>query len=276
MNNSTKKILFLGPKGTYSEIACNSFVEKTDIKAEFTPISTIAKIIEMVDNDKNLCAILPIENSIEGIVRGTLDGLFACNNNVCISAQIQIQIQNCLISHSKKEDIKYIISHPQPLAQCQNYICTNFGDIQTVSTTSSAAATEQLAQKGEGWASIGNEICAKMHNVPILEYNINDNKDNKTRFVFISRQKNTFGKNSRTSLVFSTKQEPGALVCALNVFKQHNLNLIYIESRPSKRVLGEYNFFVDIDCDIENMKKALEDLEKVTQYYKILGSYCQL
>ena len=276
MNNSIKKILFLGPKGTYSEIACEKFRSKTALQVVFEPVSTIAKIIEKIDKDKDLCAILPIENSIEGIVRGTLDGLFACVNNVKIWAQTEIQIQNCLISNSKKEDIKYIISHPQPLAQCQNYICANFNNIEIVNTTSTAAATSQLEQKGEGWASIGNEFCAKMYGVPILERNINDNKDNKTRFIFVSQNEHDFGVKSRTSLVFSTKQAPGALVEALNVFKKHNLNLIYIESRPSKRVLGEYNFFVDIDSDIENMQNALIELKDVTQNYKILGSYSVL
>ena len=88
-----------------------------------------------------------------------------------------------------------------------------------------------------------------------------------------SRADFNFGNKTRTSLVFSTKQEPGALVCALEVFKKYNIDLIYIESRPSKRVLGEYNFFVDIDKSIDELKNVLCDLKKVTQYYKILGSY---
>lgn len=273
MDNSIKKILFLGPLGTYSDLACSKFKEKTNIDAVFEPISTITKIIEMTDNNSNLGALLPIENSIEGIVRATLDGLFASNNNVQILAQTQIPIQNCLISKYKKEEIRYIISHPQPLAQCQNYICANFSDIKIINAQSTAAATAQLEEKGEGWASIGNELGAKRYGIPIVEKNINDNKDNQTRFVFVSRNFIDFGPKTRTSLVFTTKTNPGSLVCALEVFKKHNHNLIYIESRPSKKVFGEYNFFVDLDKNIDDMQAALEDLSKVTQYYKILGSY---
>lgn len=276
MFNSIKKIYFLGPYGTYSQIALEKFKAKTGIKAEFEPVNTIAKIIEKVDKEENISALLPVENSIEGVVRGTLDGLFACENDVRIQAATEIKIENCLISNSKKEDIKYIISHPQPLAQCQNYICANFSDVKVVSATSSAAATASLKEKGEGWASIGNELCAKMYDIPVLERNINDSDDNKTRFIFISKNKIDFGERCRTSLVFSTSQAPGSLAVALNVFREHNLNLIYIESRPSKRELGEYNFFADIDCDVKNMENALLDLKKVTQYYRILGSYAVL
>lgn len=274
MDNSIKKILFLGPKGTYSQFACDKFREKLGLKQEFEPISTITKIIDIVDNDPELAAVLPIENSIEGIVRATLDGLFSAKNGVKIQAQTQIPIQNCLISYSKKEEITHIISHPQPLSQCQNYISANFSkDIILEGASSTAYATMTLKEKGKGWASIGNEYCAKMLDIPILEKNINDNKDNQTRFVLVSRADFNFENKIRTSIVFSTKQEPGALVKALEVYKKHNIDLIYIESRPSKRVLGEYNFFVDIDKSINDLDNVLHDLEKVTQYYKILGSY---
>ena len=274
MNNSIKKILFLGPKGTYSDFACKKFREKLNLKADFEPVSTITKIIETIDDDNTLAAILPMENSIEGIVRPTLDGIFSTKNDVKIQAQTQINIENCLISYSKKEEITHIISHPQPLSQCQKYISANFGkDIILEGASSTAAATAMLKDKGRGYASIGNELCAKMHNVPVIEKNINDNKDNQTRFVLVSREDFNFDKKIRTSLVFSTKQEPGALADALEVFKKHNINLIYIESRPSKRVLGEYNFFVDLDKDIDNLKTTLDELANYTQYYRILGSY---
>ncbi len=259
---------------TYSQFATEKFKEKLGLNQDFEPISTITKIIDIIDNDTKLAAVLPIENSIEGIVRATLDGLFSAKNGVKIQAQTQIPIQNCLISYSKKEEITHIISHPQPLSQCQNYISANFSkDIILEGASSTAYATMSLKEKGKGWASIGNEYCAKMLNIPVLEKNINDNKDNQTRFVLVSRADFNFENKTRTSLVFSTKQEPGALVKALEVFKKYNIDLIYIESRPSKRVLGEYNFFVDIDKNIDELKNVLDDLEKVTQYYKILGSY---
>ena len=112
-----------------------------------------------------------------------------------------------------------------------------------------------------------------MYGIPVIEKNINDNKDNQTRFVLTSINDFKIENKTRTSLVFSTLQKPGALACALEVFKKHNINLIYIESRPSKKVLGEYNFFVDLDKDINKLDETLNELSAVTQYYRILGSY---
>ena len=274
MDNSIKKILFLGPKGTYSQFALEKFKDKLGLNIDTEAVSTIPKIIDLVDKDNTLAAVVPIENSIEGIVRGTLDSIYASQNDVKILAQTQIGIENCLISNCEKKDIKRIISHPQPLSQCQNYISRNFGkNIELINTSSTAAAVESLSDEDKNTAAIGSEFCANLYGVRVLEKNINDNKDNKTRFVFISQIQKDFGSKTRTSIVFSTKQEPGALVVALEVFKKHNLNLIYIESRPSKRVLGEYNFFVDIDKGIEDIEKALEELGSRTQYYRVLGSY---
>ncbi len=274
MDNSIKKILFLGPKGTYSQFALEKFKDKLGLNIDTEAVSTIPKIIDLVDKDNTLAAVVPIENSIEGIVRGTLDSIYASQNDVKILAQTQIGIENCLISNCEKKDIKRIISHPQPLSQCQNYISRNFGkNIELINASSTAAAVESLSDEDKNTAAIGSEFCANLYGVRVLEKNINDNKDNKTRFVFISQIQKDFGSKTRTSIVFSTKQEPGALVVALEVFKKHNLNLIYIESRPSKRVLGEYNFFVDIDKGIEDIEKALEELGSRTQYYRVLGSY---
>ena len=274
MDNSIKKILFLGPKGTYSQFALEKFKDKLGLNIDTEAVSTIPKIIDLVDKDNTLAAVVPIENSIEGIVRGTLDSIYASQNDVKILAQTQIGIENCLISNCEKKDIKRIISHPQPLSQCQNYISRNFGkNIELINASSTAAAVESLSKEDKNTAAIGSEFCANLYGVRVLEKNINDNKDNKTRFVFISQIQKDFGSKTRTSIVFSTKQEPGALVVALEVFKKHNLNLIYIESRPSKRVLGEYNFFVDIDKGIEGIEKALEELGSRTQYYRVLGSY---
>ena len=274
MDNFIKKILFLGPKGTYSQFALEKFKDKLGLNIDTEAVSTIPKIIDLVDKDNTLAAVVPIENSIEGIVRGTLDSIYVSQNDVKILAQTQIGIENCLISNCEKKDIKRIISHPQPLSQCQNYISRNFGkNIELINASSTAAAVESLSDEDKNTAAIGSEFCANLYGVRVLEKNINDNKDNKTRFVFISQIQKDFGSKTRTSIVFSTKQEPGALVVALEVFKKHNLNLIYIESRPSKRVLGEYNFFVDIDKGIEDIEKALEELGSRTQYYRVLGSY---
>ena len=128
------KLYYLGPRGTYSEKAANYIKTKIDFDVDIVPISTIAKIVELAANDSEAFAILPIENSIEGIVRPTIDALYA--NDVLIRAQIEVEIRHCLFSKGKKEQIKHIMSHPQALAQCQKYILNNFdSQIELLSST---------------------------------------------------------------------------------------------------------------------------------------------
>ena len=225
----------------------------------------------MVDEDN--IAILPIENSIEGIVRPTIDALY--EQDVQIQAQKDINIEHCIFSFAdKKEKIKYIISHPQALAQCSKYILNNFdNNIKLIESTSTAAALNELMNKTDEYAAIGSFEVGEKLGLNLIDKNISDIKDNKTRFVLISKNKISLEKNTRTSIVFNTKNESGALLSILEIFKKYNLNLIYIESRPSKKVFGEYNFFVDIDKGVDEIEAALEEVKKECNFYKFLGSY---
>ena len=265
-----RKIYYLGPKGTYSEYAAKKIKDILNLDLELIPISTIAKIVDIVQKDNSL-AMLPIENSIEGIVRPAIDCLH--ESQLEIQAQIEIDVKHCLYSKGKKENIKHIISHPQALAQCQKYILNNFDEnIDLINTSSTAHAVYELDNKDETYAAIAS-CFLDGNNVNLLEKNIQDYKANKTRFVLASKEKFDFAKNTRTSIVFNTKNEPGALLKVLEIFKKHGLNLIYLESRPSKKVFGEYNFFADIDKGDKEIKEALLEIKQACNYYKFLGSY---
>lgn len=266
-----KKLYFLGPKGTYSEQAALKAREILNENLELIPISTIVKIVDIVQKEDSL-ALLPIENSIEGIVRPTIDSLY--ESDVKIQAQIELEINHCLYSKGKKENIKHIISHPQALAQCQKYILNNFEDknIELIATTSTASAVMELKDKDETFAAIAS-CFVNCDNVELIEKNIQDYKDNKTRFILVSKKELDISSKTRTSIVFNTKNESGALLKVLEIFKKHNLNLIYLESRPSKRVLGEYNFFADIDKGIQDISFVLDEIKNECNYYKFLGSY---
>lgn len=266
-----KKLYFLGPKGTYSEQAAIKIKKILNEELELIPISTIVKIVDLATKN-NALALVPIENSIEGIVRPSIDCLYA--NDIQIGAQIEIDINHCLFSYGKKENIKHIISHPQALAQCQNYILNNFDEnIDLINTSSTAHGVYELALKDETYAAIASCYAKVDEKLNLIEENIQDYKDNKTRFVLISKQDLKIAPKTRTSIVFNTKNEPGALLKILEIFKKHELNLIYLESRPSKRVLGEYNFFADIDCSNEEIAFVLDEVKNKCNYYKMLGSY---
>jgi len=270
--NNTKKIYFLGPQGSYTQIAANKFVDQLSLQGTLEPVSTIARVVSELVQNPDMLAVVPIENSIEGIVRETIDNILNIEDGLNILCQCYIPIQHCLISKGKFEEIKNIVSHPQALSQCQNYICKNFStDINIVSASSTSQGVQSLLGRDESWGAIGNELCAEHYELNIVAKNINDVADNKTRFVLIGR--GAAQKQERTSMAFSTKNEPGALLRVLEIFKKHELNMVYLESRPSKKVFGEYVFYVDIDCGADKIKEALVNIERYCNFYKLLGSY---
>lgn len=218
MDNSIKKILYLGPSGSYSQIAMEAFKEKLSLKLKSEDVGTITKIIGQMDNESGVIAVLPIENSIEGVVRETIDKLITTKNEIKIQAELTIPISHCLISKGKFEDIENIVSMPQALSQCQNYIANNFRkNINVVSANSTSAATSMLDGKDESWASIANEFCAKLYDKKVLDKDINDVKDNKTRFILLSKEDLKIVSPTRTSIAFSTKNESGSLLKVLEI-----------------------------------------------------------
>ena len=266
-----KNLYYLGPRGTYSEQVAKKILNILS-SYELKPISTIAKIVDLVNLSNTDCAVLPVENSIEGIVRPTIDNIYL--SDVKINAQIDIKVEHCLISKGKKNNIKNIVSHPQALAQCQRYILSNFDEnINLIETSSTAASGCYLADKDDTYGAIVSPFFAQNSKYNIIDENIGDIKENKTRFVLISKNELNIGVKNRTSIVFNTKNESGALLKILEIFKRYNLNLIYLESRPSKKVFGEYNFFADIDKGSNEINEALLEIEKECNYYKMLGSY---
>ncbi|GBF22762.1 prephenate dehydratase [Candidatus Gastranaerophilus sp. (ex Termes propinquus)] len=270
--NQIRKILFLGPEGSYTQIAANLFCEKLALAPELEPVSTITKIMSEHLHSGYLHAVLPIENSVEGIVRETIDNMLHLPDGVRILSQCCIPVQHCLISKGDFSEIKNIISHPQALSQCQNYICEHFdSNINVTSATSTSQAAKSLNELDNTWAAIGNELCAAHYGLDIIARNINDNPDNQTRFVLLGAGEAP--KQERTSIAFSTKNQPGALLEVLKIFRAHNLNMIYIESRPSKKVFGEYVFYIDLDCGANKVQKALDAVWEYCDFYRLLGSY---
>ena len=279
MNNYIKKILYLGPDGSNSQFAAALFMEKLGIKPEMEAVSTITKAIEMLDIEPDTTsAVLPVENSIEGVVRETIDNLVHTKSDVFIQAEITVPICHCLISKGKnKENIKTIVSITQAIAQCKNYIADNFKkDVEILLYTSTSGSAKFIADKDETYACIASELCAHLYGLNIIEKEINDVKDNKTRFILVSKKNILKDKKRRTSIAFTTENKPGALLSILEIFKKYNLNLLYLESRPSKKVFGEYIFYADIDKGIDDIQKALGEIKAKCTYNRILGSYCVL
>ncbi len=274
-----ENIYYLGPDGSNATLAMKKFLSICNIKAK-NQISqkTIKSVLESIENDFSSFAVLPIENSIEGIVRETIDNLLKIKDkDIKIQGELSIPIKHLLLSKNDKVNkIKKIYSHPQALAQCSDFLYKNLPDVELIDVSSTSYAAQKVSVSDSfDIAAIANESCADIFNLNILSDDINNEKDNTTRFFILGRknlQKNNKGK---TSIIVSTKNKPGALCKVLEIFYKHDINLTYLDSRPSKKRLGEYIFLIEIEgYNYEyKIKTALEELMIYTDFIKILGSF---
>lgn len=277
--NTFKNIYYLGPDGSNVQNAMFKFLDICKINVENKiPKKTIKTIIESIEQDENSLCVLPIENSIEGIVRETIDNLLKQKNErIKIRGEISIPIKHLLLSKSKDiKSVKKIISHPQALAQCSEFLYKNFKDAQIKDVSSTSYAAQKVSAENDlTIAAIANETCANLFNLNILSEDINDEPDNTTRFYILSDREIPKTKNGKTSILLSTKNKPGALCEALEIFLRHNINLTYIDSRPSKKKLGEYIFFIEMDGfeTNEEINTALNEIKDSADFLKLLGSY---
>lgn len=276
--SSVEKMAYLGPGGSYTEMAKDIFCEKYNLNVPMEPMKTIKSVLAYVDETPNSIAVLPIENSIEGSVRETIDNLIRTKNtNIRILSEFVMPIRHCLLSRTTElSSITSVISHPQALAQCQNFIHNELPRNPTIIDVSSTAeAAKKLQEFNLTYAAIGSEKTAEIYNLNILKCNINDDPDNKTRFALIGDFEAPKTGNDNTTLAFATENKPGALLEILQIFHDFQINLSYISSRPSKIKFGEYLFFVDFDGHVtdEVISKAIEKVKESSHYFRLVGSY---
>ncbi len=274
-----RKLLFLGPNGSYSDFAKDKFIEHFDINCVSTNLKSISAVIKAIkdENSDDIVAVIPIENSIEGIVRETLDNLSSLKKEgIKIIAETTMNVEHALIGFGKKNDIKVIRSHTQALAQCKQYMLSNFADsLIEEATLSTSAAIKSLSEKDKSIAAIGSVQCAKMYGVPVIEEQINDEENNKTRFILLGKYLAPVTGNDKTSITFSTENKAGALSKILAILDSYKINMSYIDSRPSKKELGEYVFYIDFEGHMkdEKVQKAFAEIKQFVKMFYIIGSY---
>ncbi len=281
----TISIAHLGPPGTYAEQAAvfyvNWLAKNTGIAATLCPYPSIAQSLQAVAAGHTQLAVVPVENSIEGSVTMTMDTLWQLDN-LQIQLALVMPIAHALISCTTSLDgIKTVYSHPQALAQCQGWLEQFLPNVQLIPANSTTEALQGL-KENLTTAAIASTRAAQLYNLPIIASNINDYPENCTRFWVVSQKEaetveQTSSVNAtHTSLAFSVPANvPGALVKLLQVFAQLEINLSRIESRPTKRSLGEYLFFIDIEADAREarVQSALAAINIHTEVLKILGAY---
>jgi prephenate dehydratase len=278
-------IAHLGPPGTYAEQAAlfylNWLAKNNGIEANLCPYPSIALSLQAVVQGNAQLAVVPVENSIEGSVTMTLDSLWQLET-LRIQMGLVMPIAHALISGaSSLDNIKTVSSHPQALAQCQRWLEKFLPNVQLIPTNSTTEPLQNL-ENDKTAAVISSSRAAQLYNLPILAREINDYPENCTRFLVVSQTevdtayRIASATASHTSLAFSIlANTPGSLVKPLQIFAELNINLSRIESRPTKRSLGEYLFFIDLEVDSTEpkMQSALAELSTHTEVLKIFGSY---
>jgi chorismate mutase/prephenate dehydratase len=263
-------VAYLGPEGTFTHQAA---LIKFGEKARYIPVKTIDEVFKEVEKKRADYGVVPIENSIEGVVTHTLDVFI--ESDLKITSEIILEIHHFLLSREKTiRDIKKLYSHPQAIAQCRNWISQNLPDVEIYETESTTSAVKRILNEKKS-AAIASEVAASMYNLNIIAERIEDFRENITRFLVIGNNFSEKTGNDKTSILFSIKDKVGALHDILVPFKKEKINLTRIESRPSKKKAWEYVFFVDFTGhkDEPNVKKALDKIKNSTIFLKILGSY---
>jgi prephenate dehydratase len=273
------RIAFLGPAGTFSEDALLAAAGDASIEPLARP-SVYAAIRAVAEGEADR-ALVPFENSIEGAVRATLDTLAFEVEGVAIAGEHDHVIRHSLIARTELplERIAIVLSHPQASAQCARFIRERLPAASVRAADSTADAVRLVAASGEPWAALGAASAARIYDCVVLREGVEDDTDNVTRFVWIAPAgTKPAGEGPwRTSLVFSElgADHPGALVEALTEFSDRDVNLTRIESRPLRRGLGRYMFFLDIEGREEEpaVAAAVEALRGKAESVRILGSY---
>ena len=277
-----KKIYFLGPKTSYTDVAKEELKKRFNLEGyedvEKPTITSVSAELSHLDNSESL-AVLPIENSIEGVVKESIDNISRIEDkDIKILGECVIPIKHCLVSYAENlSDIKTIISHPQAISQCFDYIYKTFGENVIYKPDSSTAhAIKHLSEDDKTIAAIGSEYSANFYKKPLKDIGINDEPHNSTRFLLIGKL--NLPKQDceyKTSITFSTDNKPGALCDILSILRKYDINMTHISSRPSKKELGEYTFYIDIDGKILDMKvsKAMFEILQHVIMFKHLGTY---
>ncbi|MEO8875592.1 MAG: prephenate dehydratase [Polyangiaceae bacterium] len=263
-------VAYLGPEGTFTQMAAR---QAFGLAARYREAATIDGVFDAVARGDAAYGVVPLENSTEGAVSFTADALALTDLLIC--RELVMPIEHCLLSALESlSGISRIYSHPQALAQCRAWLAKNVPTAQVVQSSSTAAAVLE-AKADERGAAIASRLAGELYGVPVLGKEIQDHTSNATRFVVLAKEDASPTGDDKTSLVFGTRDEEGALRKVLSIFESHGLSLSRIESRPNKTEAWQYVFLADFAGHREDarVKEALAELGQLAATVRILGSY---
>lgn len=275
--STIREIVFLGPGGSYTEMAKDKFYRHYELyDAIQTPMKTIRSVVEYIEETPNTIGVLPLENSIEGTIRETVDCIIKSKNDIKILAEAIVPVKHCLLSRTTElYSISGIIAHPKALEQCRNFITNEMPrHINIVEASSTEDAARQLQNYNLTYSIIGSEKTADAFYLNILKDNINDEENNQSRFILIGNFDTPQTQKDMSIVAFATENKPGSLVKLLQVFSEYDVNITHVDSRPSVN-FDEYIVLADFEGHIkdEKISAMLEKLKSVTKFYKHIGSF---
>ena len=264
-------IAYLGPAGTYTEAAAE---KQFGHFAQMRALASVSDVFREVESGAAQYGVVAVENSTEGMVKHTLDCFMSSPLRIC--AEVELPIHHAFLAKrgTKPEALREVCAHEQALAQCRHWLDAHMATLSRRPVASNAEAA-RIAGEQEGVAAIASEAAANRYGLDVLHLNIEDQPGNKTRFFVIGNQAVESSGNDRTSIMVSTRNEPGALYRVLEPFHRHGISLSRIESRPSKVSSWSYVFFIDFEGHRSEpaIDKVLAELQDVATDVKNLGSY---
>ena len=271
------RIGYLGPRGSFSHVASQAHFGSS---VTFEAVTAISMVFDEVRRGHVDYGLVPIENSTGGGIIETLDAFRDSKGEVFVYAEAMITIRHNLLSNCPSEEIKRIHSKPEIFTQCRKWLSTTYPLAELIPTTSSSKAVETAFSEHEsdpdsGVAAIGSALAGQIYGLNVLYEDIEDNPNNITRFLVISKQHAEPSGNDKTSIMFTTDNSPGCLVRVLSIFDRAGINLSHIEKRPSGRQNWKYSFFIDTEghCDDPEMRMAIEQARSDCEEITVLGSY---
>jgi chorismate mutase/prephenate dehydratase len=264
------RVAYLGPRATFSHLAA---MERFGLSAQFLAMRSIAEVFAEVEKGNADYGVVPVENSTEGVVSHTLDLFLDSTLLICSEVVVEAAL-HLLGKGSNLAEVRQIYSHPHAIAAARKWLETNSQHIPVVETSSTAAAAE-IAASEPGAAAIASELAADLYGLTIIQRRIEDRPNNMTRFLVVGRKASPPSATDKTSILFSIKDRVGALYRMLQPFAENTINLTKIESRPSKKQVWEYVFYVDLEghAGEPRVQRALEALRDECMFLKVLGSY---
>jgi chorismate mutase/prephenate dehydratase len=265
------KVAFLGPEATFTHAAVKF---QFGLSARAIPMGSIAGVFQEVERGEADFGVVPVENATEGVVNHTLDMFM--DSPLRISAEIVLKISHCLLARTGLDfsDIARVYSHPQALAQCRGWLTANMPGAARVEASSTAEAA-RMAREDTSGSAIASELAGKLYELHVVKRNLEDMAENATRFLVIGREAMKKTGNDKTSLLAVIPDGPGTLFKLLQPFAEYGVNLTKIESRPTRRRVWEYAFFLDLDGHEtdEPVIAAMDAIRAFAASLKVLGSY---